>query len=47
MFSNLNLFEAVVKTSGLAVQLKLKYLLMKPTHGDVIEAKVVYSQLSF
>ena len=45
-FSDLNLYEAV-KSSGLAVKLKHKCLLMKPTHGDIIEAKGVYSQLSF
>ena len=32
---------------GLDVQLKLKCLLMKPTHDDIIEAKEVYIQLSF
>ena len=45
-FSDLNLYE-VVKSSGLVVQLKLKSLQMKPTHDDIIEAKEVYSQLSF
>ena len=45
-FSDLNLYEAVT-SSGLVVQLKLKCLLMKPTYDDIIEAKEVYSQLSF
>ena len=36
-----------VKSSDLVVQLKLKFLLMKPTHDDIIEAKEVYIQLSF
>ena len=45
-FSDLNLYEAV-KPSGLVVQLKLKCLLMKPTHDDIMEAKEVYIQLSF
>ena len=31
----------------LVVQLKLKCLLMEPTHDDIIEAKEVYSQLPF
>ena len=44
-FSDLNLYEAV-KLSGLVVQLKLKYLLMKPIGDDSTEAKEVYSQLS-
>ena len=34
-------------SSDLVVQLKLKFLLMKPTHVDKIEAKEVYIQLSF
>ena len=34
-FSDLNLYEAV-KSSGLVVQLKLKRLLMKPTHDYII-----------
>ena len=34
-------------SSDLGVQLKLKVLLMKPTHDDIIEAKKVYIQLSF
>ena len=42
----LNLYEAV-KSSGLVVQLKLKCLLMKPTHEYIIEAKEVYNQLSY
>ena len=33
--------------SSLVVQLKLKYLLKKPTHDDIIKAKVFYIQLSF
>ena len=45
-FSDLNLYEAV-KSPGLVVQLKLKCLLMKPTHDDIIEAKEIYIQLSF
>ena len=45
-FSDLNLYEAVT-SPGLVVQLILKCLLMKPTHNDIIEAKEVYSQLSF
>ena len=40
------MYEAV-KSSDLFVQLKLKWLLMKPAHGDIIEEKEVYSQLSF
>ena len=28
-------------------QIKLKYLLIKPTKDDIIEAKGMYSQLSF
>ena len=39
-FSNLNLYEAV-KSSDLVVQFKLKCLLTKPTHDDIIEAKEV------
>ena len=31
----------------LVVQLKLKCLLKKPTHDDIIEAKEFYKQLSF
>ena len=31
----------------LGEQLKLKFLLMKPTHNDIIKAKEVYIQLSF
>ena len=45
-FNDLNLYEAV-KSPGLVVQLKLKCLLMKTTHYDIIEAKDVYIQLSF
>ena len=44
-FSYLNLNEAV-KSPGLVVQLKLKYLLMKPAHDDIIEATEVYIHLS-
>ena len=44
--SELNLYEAV-KSSALVVQLKLKCVLMKPNHDDIIEAKEVYIQLSF
>ena len=33
--------------SSLVVQLKLKCLLKKPTHDDIIEAKEVYIQQSF
>ena len=33
-------------SSDLGVQLKLKFLLMEPPHDDIIEAKVVYIQLS-
>ena len=45
-FSDLNLYEAV-KSSDLVVQLKLKCLLVKPSHDDIIEAGKVYIQLSF
>ena len=45
-FSDLNLYKAV-RSSALVVHLKLKSLLMKPTHDDIIKAKEVYSQLSF
>ena len=45
-FSDLNLYEAV-KSSDFVVQLKLKFLLMKPTHDEISEAKKVYIQLSF
>ena len=45
-FRDHDLYEAV-KSSNLAVQLKLKCLLMKPTQDDVIKANKVYSQLSF
>ena len=45
-FSDLNVHE-VVKSSGLVVRLKLKCLLMKPTHDDTIEAKEVYIQMTF
>ena len=34
-------------SSDLVVELKLKLLLMKPTHDDIIEAKEIYIQLSF
>ena len=42
MFIDLNLYQAV-KSSGLVVQFKLKCLLMKPTHDNII----VYFQMSF
>ena len=45
-FCDLNLYQPVT-SSGLGVQLKLFFLLMKPTHDDIIEAKEVYIQLSF
>ena len=45
-FSDLNLYEAE-KSSGLIVQLKLKCLLMKQTHDDIIEANEVKIQQSF
>ena len=45
-FSDLNLYETV-NSSGIVVQLKLKCLLMKSTHDDIIDAKEVCSQLSF
>ena len=45
-FSDLNLYEAV-KSPGLVVQLKLKCLLMKPTHDDIIETTEVYILLTF
>ena len=35
-----------VTSPDLVIQLKLKLLLMKPTHDDIIEAKDVYIQLS-
>ena len=34
-------------SSNLVVQLKLKYLLKKPIHDDIIEAKECYIQQSF
>ena len=34
-------------SSSLVEQLKLKYLLKKPTHDDIIKAKEFYIQLSF
>ena len=34
-------------SSSLVVQLKLKYVLKKPPHDGVIEAKEVYIQQSF
>ena len=34
-------------SSSLVAQLKLKCLLKKPTHDDIIEAKEVYIQQSF
>ena len=45
-FSDLNLYKAVMSCE-LGEQLKLKFLLMKPTHNDIIKAKEVYIQLSF
>ena len=33
-------------SSSLVVQLKLKCLLKKPTHDDIVEAKEVYIQQS-
>ena len=36
-----------ITSSSLVVQLKLRCLLKKPTHNDVIEAKLVYIQQSF
>ena len=45
-FSDLNSYE-VVTSSDLGVQLKLKFLLMMPTHEGIIEAKEVYIKLSF
>ena len=44
--SVLNLYEAVT-SAGFVLQLKLKYLLMKPYHNDTIKAKEVYIQWSF
>ena len=34
-------------SSRLAVQLKLKSLMKKPTYDDIVEAKEVYIQQSF
>ena len=45
-FSDLKELE-VIKSSGLVVRLKLKCLLMKPTHDDIIEAKEVYILMYF
>ena len=36
-----------ITSSSLVVQLKLRCLLKKPTHNDIIEAKSVYIQESF
>ena len=36
-----------ITSSSLVVHLKLKCLLKKPTHDDIIEAKEVYIQQSF
>ena len=36
-----------IKSSSLAVDLKLKCLLKKQTHDDIIEANEVYIQQSF
>ena len=44
---NFSSIRSTPKSSGLVVQFKLKCLLMKPTHDDIIEAKDVYIQLSF
>ena len=38
---------AQITSSSLDVQLILKCLLKKPTHGDIIEAKEAYIQQSF
>ena len=45
-FGDLNLYKAV-KSSGLVVQLKLKCLLMKPTHDDIFETKEVLHSTVF
>ena len=45
-FSDLNLY-GVVTSSDFGAQLKLKFLLMKPTHDDLFKAKKFYIQLSF
>ena len=45
MFQWLKLYEAIT-SSSLVVQLKLKCLLKKLLHDDIIEAKEVYIQLS-
>ena len=45
-FGDLNLYEPV-KSSGLVVQLKLKCLLMKPTHHDIFETKEVLHSTVF
>ena len=42
----LNLYETIT-SSSLVVQLKLKGWLKKPLHGDIIETKEAYIQLSF
>ena len=34
-------------SSNLVVQLKIRCLLKKPTHDDIVEAKEVYIQESF
>ena len=36
-----------ITSSGVVVKLKLKCLLKKPPHDDIIEAKEVYIQESF
>ena len=36
-----------ITSSSLVVQLKLKCLLKKPTHDDIIDSKEVYIQQSF
>ena len=45
--SNVSVTEIYTKPLKAVVQLKSRCLLMKPTHVDVIEAKEIYSQLSF
>ena len=45
MFQWQQLCEAIT-SSSLVVQLKLKCWLIKPLHDDIIEAVVVYIQLS-
>ena len=45
-FSDLNLYKTLT-SSDLVVQLKLKLLLMKSTHDNIIEAKGSLHQVSF